>query len=115
MGEAGRDRRPVGRPVEIRGGEIRLGQLLKLAGAVANGSDARPLLEGGGVEVNGSVETRRGRRCIPGDRIALGDEVLVLVAAAEHPPRFELGDPGPMRDRLVAAVRRGDGLGTPSA
>jgi uncharacterized protein YhfF len=102
------------RAVPIIDDEIRLGQLLKLADLVASGSDARPLLETGGVTVNGETETRRGRRLHPGDIVAVASKEVV-VTRAEAPPRtFELGDPGPMRDRLVAAALRGDKTATTS-
>jgi ribosome-associated protein len=64
------------REVTIRGDMIRLGQLLKLAGLADSGGDARALVEGGAVTVNGEVETRRGRQLHPGDVIALGDEAV---------------------------------------
>ncbi|MFR9729167.1 RNA-binding S4 domain-containing protein [Saccharopolyspora sp. MS10] len=68
------------REVEIREGTIRLGQLLKLAGLVEHGAEAKALLEEGEVEVNEEVETRRGRQLVPGDRVALGEEVVQVVA-----------------------------------
>lgn len=46
---------------------IRLGQFLKLADLVEAGADAKPVLLAGSVEVNGVVETRRGRQLVPGD------------------------------------------------
>lgn len=65
--------------VEIRDQSIRLGQLLKLANLIDSGSDARMVLEGGDVLVNGEVETRRGRQVRPGDVVeALGSRVRVL-------------------------------------
>ncbi|PWD50015.1 RNA-binding protein [Serinibacter arcticus] len=48
--------------IEIRDDMIRLGQLLKLAGVVEDGSDAKELLADEGVSVDGEVETRRGRQ-----------------------------------------------------
>jgi ribosome-associated protein len=60
------------RTVEIRDEAIRLGQFLKLADLVDSGSDAKPLLAGGEVSVNGETETRRGRRLSRGDVVALG-------------------------------------------
>ena len=48
--------------VPIRDESIRLGQFLKLANLVDSGSDAKPLLMNGAVQVNGEVETRRGRQ-----------------------------------------------------
>lgn len=71
--------REVIRPVEVRDDGIRLGQLLKLAGLVDQGSDVRPLLEQGAVTVGGRVETRRGRQLKKGDVVALGTERVRLV------------------------------------
>ena len=69
------------RPVEIRDDVIRLGQLLQLAGLVDSGSDAKLVLAGGEVLVNGEPEARRGRQLHVGDEVeALGE--LVVVAAA---------------------------------
>jgi len=58
---------PGARTVPIREEPIRLGQFLKLAGFVASGSDAKPLLDGGLVQVNGLQERRRGRQLRRGD------------------------------------------------
>ena len=67
------------REVAIRGEVIRLGQLLKLAGLVDAGGEARALLAGGAVHVNGEPEVRRGRQLHPGDVVAArGDEVRVV-------------------------------------
>jgi ribosome-associated protein len=63
-------RDPV-RDVEVRG-VVRLGQLLKLAGLVDSGSDAKAVLESGDVTVGGRPETRRGRQLADGDVVALG-------------------------------------------
>lgn len=66
------------RPVEIRDEIIRLGQLLQLAGIVDSGSDAKLVLLGGEVLVNGEPELRRGRQLRTGDVVeALGDRVVV--------------------------------------
>jgi len=58
---------PEPRAVEIRNDVIRLGQFLKLADLAGTGTDAKALLESGGVTVNGEVETRRGRQLVSGD------------------------------------------------
>lgn len=69
------------RPVEIRDDSIRLGQLLQLAGIVDSGSDAKFLLAGGEVLVNGDPEARRGRQLRAGDVVeALGERVVVAPA-----------------------------------
>jgi ribosome-associated protein len=65
---------PPVREVEIREEMIRLGQFLKLADLVDQGSDVRPIVQDGLVLVNGEVETRRGRQLHRGDVVRLGDE-----------------------------------------
>lgn len=53
----------------LREGEtfIKLGQLLKAAGLVENGGEAKEVIQEGLVTVNGEVETRRGRKLCSGD------------------------------------------------
>ena len=69
------------RDIEIRGDTIRLGQLLKLAGVVGGGGEAKALLADGGVLVNGEPETRRGRQLGVGDVVAVEGEELRVAAA----------------------------------
>ncbi len=64
--------------IPITGDIIRLGQLLKLAGAVDNGADVRPILQNGLVRVNDEVETRRGRQLHRGDVVTL-DAISVRI------------------------------------
>jgi len=72
--------------IPIRGATIRLGQLLKLAGVVASGSEAKALLAEQGVLVNGVAESRRGRQLHPGDRVGVaGTELLVVAAPGPQP------------------------------
>lgn len=52
--------------IEIRDDMIRLGQLLKLAGLVEDGADAKELLADEAVRVNGEIEIRRGRQVTKG-------------------------------------------------
>ena len=69
------ERLPV---IPLRDGQIRLGQFLKLANLIANGSDAKPLLEYGRVQVNGVQERRRGRQLVRGDVVTVdGHSVAV--------------------------------------
>jgi ribosome-associated protein len=66
------------REIEIRGDMIRLGVLLKLAGVVDSGGEAKALIANGGVIVNGERETRRGRQLHSGDVMeAAGQKVRV--------------------------------------
>jgi ribosome-associated protein len=62
--------------VPIRDSVIRLGQFLKLAGAVESGADVKQILAGDEVRVNGELERRRGRQLVRGDQVALGGEVF---------------------------------------
>ena len=65
--------------IQIRTDTIRLGQFLKLSNLVDSGSDAKFLLAGGEVSVNGEVETRRGRQLRAGDLVEFdGVEVRVV-------------------------------------
>jgi ribosome-associated protein len=57
--------------VVIRGEMIRLGQLLKLAGVVGGGGEAKALLAEARVRVNGEPEARRGRQLHPGDAVEI--------------------------------------------
>ncbi|GAB3470805.1 hypothetical protein GCM10027519_44920 [Kineococcus endophyticus] len=57
--------------VEVTG-VVRLGQFLKLAGAVETGGQAREALLAGDVTVNEEVEERRGRQLSDGDLVELG-------------------------------------------
>lgn len=58
--------------VAIRDETIRLGQFLKLANLIETGAEAKPLVADGAVQVNGEVETRRGRQLVKGDVVTLG-------------------------------------------
>jgi ribosome-associated protein len=61
--------------VAIReGGGIRLGQFLKLAGAVDSGADVKALIADGAVTVNGQLESRRGRQLVRGDVVGLAGQ-----------------------------------------
>jgi ribosome-associated protein len=53
-----------------------LGQALKAADLAGSGGEAKVVIQGGEVRVNGEVETRRGRRLREGDVIEVGDERL---------------------------------------
>lgn len=65
--------------MEIRGGMIRLGQLLKLADLASGGGDVKAILEDG-VRVNGEPEARRGRQLHDGDVVDVLGESLRVVA-----------------------------------
>jgi ribosome-associated protein len=69
----------VEQAIKISGDMIRLGQLLKLAGAAAGGSEAKALIADGRVSVNGEPELRRGRQLHPGDLVRIGSDELRIV------------------------------------
>jgi len=59
---------------------IKLEQFLKLAQVVQSGGEAKHLIQGGGVQVNGQIETRRGRKLRHGDVVVVyGEEMVVQV------------------------------------
>jgi ribosome-associated protein len=64
------------RDVPIRGEMIRLGELLKLAGVVESGGEAKVLLMTTEVLVNGELENRRGRQLRAGDEVRVGETLL---------------------------------------
>lgn len=76
----------MSRQVPIRGETIRLGQLLKLTGAVGGGGDVKGFLSAEPVLVNGEPEGRRGRQLHPGDLVQVGEEELHVVAGGGRAP-----------------------------
>jgi ribosome-associated protein len=66
------------REVVVNDSAIRLGQLLKLAGLVDTGSEAKELLTTGTVEVNGEQEVRRGRQLQDGDEVRAADRAVLV-------------------------------------
>jgi len=61
--------------VPIHTEHIELQDLLKLCGAVPSGGLAKNFIQNGAVQVNGAVETRRGRKLRPGDEVRFGENV----------------------------------------
>jgi ribosome-associated protein len=53
---------------------IKLDSFLKAVNAVSSGGEAKVLITGGEVMVNGEVELRRGRKLHPGDRVEIGNK-----------------------------------------
>ena len=64
--------------IKINTSFIRLDALLKFAGAVETGGEAKLLIQDGGVKVNGQVCTMRGKKLRPGDRAELAGLTLVV-------------------------------------
>ena len=53
--------------IYIRDEFIKLGQAMKLAGLIDSGLEAKIVIQNGEVKVNGEVDTRRGKKLVPGD------------------------------------------------
>ena len=67
--------------IPIKTETIRLSQLLKLANVVQDGAEAKSHIANEAVRVNGEVETRRGRKLRPGDRVDFAGEIYEVIAA----------------------------------
>ena len=64
----------------LRAGDdfIRLGQVLKAAGLVENGAEAKEVIQNGEASVNGKTDTRRGRKLYDGDIVSfMGREIKI--------------------------------------
>lgn len=57
---------------------IKLDQFLKMKGIVGTGGQAKLLIQAGEVSVNGSIETRRGRKLIQGDVVCIMGKTLAV-------------------------------------
>ncbi|MBD2329558.1 RNA-binding S4 domain-containing protein [Alkalinema sp. FACHB-956] len=55
---------------------IKLDQFLKLVGVVDTGGQAKLLIQDGRVRVNGTIELRRGRKLVNGDRVTTMGETF---------------------------------------
>ena len=64
--------------VKIKTEFIKLQDLLKFAGAVETGGEAKAVIQDGQVSVNGEVCTARGKKLYPGDRAELDGLTLVV-------------------------------------
>jgi ribosome-associated protein len=58
----------------LRGDHITLAQALKAAGFAGSGGQAKHLVRGGTVTVNGAAAIQPGRKLAVGDRFRVGDE-----------------------------------------
>ena len=57
---------------------IKLDSLLKLAGLVETGGEAKLLIQGGQVQVNGEVCTMRGKKLRAGDTVTLDGRTVAI-------------------------------------
>lgn len=70
--------------VRIRDEFIKLGQLLKLAGMVESGVEAKYVIQDGQVKVNGQTEVQRGKKIIPGDVVEYSGSSVKVVNGQEN-------------------------------
>ena len=57
---------------------IQLDQFMKLTGMVSTGGQAKLVIQGGEVQLNGLVETRRKKKLKPGDRVTFHGQTVVV-------------------------------------
>lgn len=57
---------------------IKLDSFLKAVDAVSSGGEAKILITSGTVKVNGEIESRRGRKLVPGDRVELAKKLFTV-------------------------------------
>ena len=63
--------------IKLREEFIKLGQALKAVGLVESGVEAKEVIQDGLVEVNGEVDTRRGRKLYAGDIVSFDGEEII--------------------------------------
>ncbi len=68
---------------------IKLDQFLKVVGIAQTGGQAKLLIQAGEVKVNGTVETRRGRKLALGDRVSTMGDTFKVEPATLHPPSLD--------------------------
>lgn len=66
--------------IAIRDEYIKLDSFLKYAGAVLSGGEAKELIQGGKVSVNGEICTMRGKKMRPGDEAKIGGKIYRVTA-----------------------------------
>lgn len=65
--------------IKLREEYIKLGQVLKAAGWVEDGVEAKLVIQDGQVQVNGDTDTRRGRKLYDGDVVSFqGRQIKVI-------------------------------------
>jgi len=59
---------------------VQLKNLMKLLDFVNSGGEAKMTIQGGGVEVNGEVDTRRGRKLRVGDLVKYNEHEITIIS-----------------------------------
>lgn len=71
---------PTVSEVAIRDEFIKLDSFLKFSGAVLSGGEAKELIQGGKVKVNGEVCEMRGKKLRPGDEAEISGRIYRVTA-----------------------------------
>jgi ribosome-associated protein len=69
--------------IAIKTEYIKLDQLLKFAGVVSMGSEAKEHIKAGEVKFNGEVCLMRGKKVRPGDKVSAPGETIEVVADSQ--------------------------------
>ncbi len=65
-------------------GTIQLDQFMKFVGMVSTGGQAKVVIQGGEVLLNGEIETRRKKKLIHGDEVTFDGETFAVVFEDEE-------------------------------
>jgi ribosome-associated protein len=65
--------------IKINTDYIKLDQFLKYCGVAGTGAEAKYLIKGGNIFVNGLEERRRGRKLVRGDIVRFGNDLEYAV------------------------------------
>ena len=65
--------------IEIKTEYIKLDQLLKYAGIVDSGANGKQCIKEGNIKLNDQIETQRGKKIYPGDRVEAFGQILIQV------------------------------------
>ena len=65
--------------IKMKDEYIKLGQLLKLAGIVDSGIEAKYEIINGNVRLNGNTEIQRGKKVFPGDFVEYKDNTIKVI------------------------------------
>jgi ribosome-associated protein len=68
---------------------MKLDQFLKYQGIATTGGQAKLLIQAGHVFVNGTQETRRGRKLVAGDCVSVEDQTFTVAAALQQSSSLE--------------------------
>ena len=60
---------------------IELKNVLKLLNYVNSGGEAKVIIQNGEISVNDEVETRRGRKLYPGDKVQVKGEIVEITTS----------------------------------